>query len=90
MRREAKIATGIDPFDEAIPATVEWIDDLQKRLGWHDRSMAYLAAKATLHAFRDGLPPDEAVFLGGGAYRSSCTAPTTRAGTSRTSLCPLA
>jgi uncharacterized protein (DUF2267 family) len=59
------MATDIDEFDQTIPATLDWIDDLQGRLGWHDRSMTYGAMKATLHALRDALPADEAVFLGG-------------------------
>jgi len=59
------MATGINTFDEAIQATVDWVDDLQTRLGWHDRNMTYEAMKATLHGLRDALPADEAVFLGG-------------------------
>jgi uncharacterized protein (DUF2267 family) len=59
------MATGIDEFDQTISAALDWIDDLQGRLGWHDRSMTYGALKATLHGLRDALPADEAVFLGG-------------------------
>ena len=56
--------TGIREFDGAVRAAEEWIDDLTKRLGWHDREKAYSAFTATLHALRDGLPAHEAVFLG--------------------------
>lgn len=54
----------IREFDGAVRAAEEWIDDLTKRLGWHDREKAYSAFTATLHALRDGLPADEVVFLG--------------------------
>lgn len=64
MFRKPTSATGIELLDKEILASGEWIDDLRKRLGWHDKSMVYLALKAALHALRDGLPPDEAVFLG--------------------------
>lgn len=55
---------GIREFDNAVAAAEEWIDDLTKRLGWHDREKVYSAFVATLHALRDSLPAHEAVFLG--------------------------
>jgi uncharacterized protein (DUF2267 family) len=55
---------GIREFDGAAHAAEEWIDDLTRRLGWHDREKVYLAFVATLHALRDSLPVHEAVFLG--------------------------
>jgi uncharacterized protein (DUF2267 family) len=55
---------GIREFDGAAHAAEEWIDDLTRRLGWHDREKVYLAFFATLHALRDSLPVHEAVFLG--------------------------
>lgn len=51
-------------FDFAVKTANEWIDDLSARLGWQDRDKAYLALVTTLHALRDDLPPEEAVFLG--------------------------
>jgi uncharacterized protein (DUF2267 family) len=48
----------------AIHATEEWIDDLQQRLGWHDRNRAYSTFLATLHALRDVLGQKEAVYVG--------------------------
>jgi uncharacterized protein (DUF2267 family) len=48
----------------AVRATEEWIDDLQKRLGWHDRDRVYAALLATLHALRDVLAQKEAVYVG--------------------------
>ena len=56
--------TAIRDFSTAIRATDEWIDDLMRRLGWHDRERAYLALLAALHALRDSLPRDEAVYVG--------------------------
>src|SRR5579883_1947290 len=48
----------------AVRATEEWIDDLQQRLGWHDRERVYSALLATLHALRDVLAQKEAVYVG--------------------------
>lgn len=48
----------------AVRATEDWIDDLMRRLGWHDREQVYLALIATLHALRDCLARDEAVYVG--------------------------
>ena len=48
----------------AVSDTENWVDDLTHRLGWRDRERAYLAFLATLHALRDGLPRNEAVYFG--------------------------
>lgn len=48
----------------AVKMTQEWIDDLVRRLGWHDRERAYRVLLATLHALRDTLARDEAVYIG--------------------------
>lgn len=56
--------TALPQFDLAAQAAAQWIDDLDRRLGWLDRDKVYLALAATLHALRDSLPPQEAVFLG--------------------------
>ncbi|MFP3942561.1 MAG: DUF2267 domain-containing protein [Alphaproteobacteria bacterium] len=58
--------TGIPRIDDAPAAGEEWVANLQERLGWRDRGMAYTALLATLHALRDHLPADEAVTLGAG------------------------
>jgi uncharacterized protein (DUF2267 family) len=50
-------------IDAAIYETESWIDELTRRLGWHDREHAYRALLATLHALRDSLPRDEAIYL---------------------------
>lgn len=48
----------------AVSATEDWIDDLLRRLGWHDRERVYRVLLATLHALRDSLARDEAVYIG--------------------------
>jgi uncharacterized protein (DUF2267 family) len=58
------MTTAIPQLDLAAQAAADWINDLTRRLGWHDRDKAYLALIASLHALRDSLPPAEAVFLG--------------------------
>jgi uncharacterized protein (DUF2267 family) len=50
-------------LETAVHATEDWVDDLMRRLGWHDRERVYLALLAALHALRDVLGRDEAVFL---------------------------
>jgi uncharacterized protein (DUF2267 family) len=53
----------IQDLNAAVPAAEAWIAGLMQRLGWHDRSKAYSAMLATLHALRDCLPQDEAIYL---------------------------
>ena len=54
----------IKEFSIAVKAAEDWIDDLQRRLGWHDRRRAYDALLATLHPLRDSLTRDEAIYVG--------------------------
>jgi uncharacterized protein (DUF2267 family) len=54
----------IPDFNAAVQSAEEWLDDITKRLGWHDRARAYLALLAALHALRDCLERDEAIYLG--------------------------
>jgi len=56
--------TAIQDLNAAVHATEDWIDDLMGRLGWHDRERGYLALLAAMHALRDCLGRDEAVYLG--------------------------
>ena len=58
------IMTYIQDLNAAMRATEDWIDDLMRRLSWHDRERVYLALIASLHAVRDCLPRDEAVHVG--------------------------
>ncbi len=55
--------TAIVDIDAAVYETESWINELMRRLDWHDRERAYLALLATLHALRDSLPRDEAIYL---------------------------
>lgn len=56
--------TTISDLKAAVPAAEDWIDDLMRRLGWQDRARVYLALLATLHALRDCLARDEAIYIG--------------------------
>ena len=56
--------TAIHDLNAAVRATEDWIDDLMRRLGWHDRERVYTALLAALHALRDCVGRDEAVYLG--------------------------
>lgn len=56
--------TSLSDLETAVHATEDWVDDLMRRLSWHDRERVYLALLAALHALRDVLTRDEAVFLG--------------------------
>ncbi len=56
--------TAIQELNASVRATEDWVDDLMCRLGWHDRERGYLALLAALHALRDCLPRDEAVYVG--------------------------
>lgn len=48
----------------AVAATEAWVDDLMRALGWQDRQRAWSALLASLHALRDCLGHDEAVYAG--------------------------
>ena len=54
----------IKEFSTAVKADEDWIGDLQRRLGWHDRERAYRALLAALHPLRDSLTRDEAIYVG--------------------------
>ncbi|PBB95651.1 DUF2267 domain-containing protein [Mesorhizobium sp. WSM3862] len=51
-------------FTYALQATQNWVSDLAWRLRWQDRERVFLALIATLHALRDCLGRDEAVYMG--------------------------
>lgn len=57
------MTSGLD-LGTFLQATESWVDDLMQTLGWHDRHRAWLALLATLHALRDSLGRDEAVYVG--------------------------
>ena len=56
--------TTISDFNAGLPAAEDWLDDLTRRLGWQDRERVYRVFLATLHALRDCLGRDEAVYIG--------------------------
>ncbi|RWQ13524.1 DUF2267 domain-containing protein [Mesorhizobium sp.] len=51
-------------LNSTLQATQNWISDLMWRLRWQDRERVYRALIATLHALRDCLDRDEAVYMG--------------------------
>ncbi|BCG97409.1 MULTISPECIES: DUF2267 domain-containing protein [unclassified Mesorhizobium] len=51
-------------FNNALEVTQNWISDLMWRLGWDDRERVYQALIATLHALRDCLDCEHAVYMG--------------------------
>jgi uncharacterized protein (DUF2267 family) len=53
----------IGKLGESLAETESWISDLMQRLGWHDRNNVYAVLLGTLHALRDSLPRDEAVYV---------------------------
>jgi uncharacterized protein (DUF2267 family) len=56
--------TGLDVFDLTIQRTNSWLKDLMQELNWTDRRKTYLALRSALHALRDHLPMNDALFLG--------------------------
>jgi len=58
------MTTGLDVFDRTVQETNLWLKMLSERLRVEDRHLAYLALRATLHALRDRIGPQNAVHLG--------------------------
>jgi uncharacterized protein (DUF2267 family) len=56
--------TATQSVDAAARVTEDWIDDVVQRLGWRDRNRACLALTAGLHALRDCMHQNEAIYLG--------------------------
>jgi uncharacterized protein (DUF2267 family) len=56
--------TDMQKLGGALAETEKWIDDLMRRLDWHDRGKVYAALLGTLHGLRDSLPRDEAIYVG--------------------------
>ncbi len=55
--------TGLQVFDKTLQESNVWLKSLMDRLGTNDRDYAYAALKATLHALRDRIGPENAVHL---------------------------
>ncbi|WP_020629153.1 MULTISPECIES: DUF2267 domain-containing protein [Mesorhizobium] len=51
-------------LNHSLHATQDWIGDLARRLRWHDREQVYQVLMAALHALRDCLDRDQAVYMG--------------------------
>lgn len=64
QRERSSPLIGLPELDDALAESSGWFFDLEGRLGWQDRSKVYFGFIATLHALRDSLPVDEAVYLG--------------------------
>ena len=58
------MTTGLDVFDRTLQQTNLWLKDLMERLGTGDRKLACNVLKATLHALRDRIGPENAIHLG--------------------------
>ncbi len=52
-------AVGLEGLERTVHLTHVWINDLNDRLCWNDKSRAYRLLKAVLHAVRDWLEVDE-------------------------------
>ena len=57
-------ATGLSTFDTTVQETNLWLKGLMDRLTIEDRHLAYAGLRATLHALRDRIGPENAVHLG--------------------------
>ena len=60
----SSVMMAIAEFESAARSAQDWIDELERRLGWRDPEKACVALVATLHALRDSLPAHEAALLG--------------------------
>jgi uncharacterized protein (DUF2267 family) len=55
--------TGLPVFDTTVQETNLWLKAVMEGLHTDDRHLAYVALRATLHALRDRLGPENAVHL---------------------------
>lgn len=63
---DTEARTDVAQIDEAAGESADWLYDLEGRLKWRNRSKVFMALIATLHALRDALPVDDAIYLGAG------------------------
>lgn len=54
---------GLEGLERTVQLTHIWINDLNDRLYWNDKSRAYRLLKSVLHALRDWLELDESANL---------------------------
>lgn len=57
--------TGLQELDGAAAAAAEWLNELMRRLDWHDRENGWQGLVGALHGLRDSLPTEAAIHLGG-------------------------
>ena len=55
---------GLAIFDTTVQETNEWLKSLECHLGFGNRRASFSLLKATLHALRDRVGPENAVHLG--------------------------
>jgi len=58
------MSTGLPVFDKTVQEANLWLKAVMQAIGTEDREAAYGALKATLHALRDRIGPENAVHLG--------------------------
>ena len=56
-------AVGLEALDHTVQITHAWINDLDRKLGWDNKSRAYRLLKAVLHALRDCLQVNDSAHL---------------------------
>ena len=56
-------AVGLKALDHTVQITHVWINDLNRKLGWDNKSRAYHLLKAVLHALRDWLQVNDSAHL---------------------------
>lgn len=57
------MTTGSDVFDVTLQEANVWLEDLMERIGTRDPRLAYRVLRATLHALRDRIGPENATHL---------------------------
>lgn len=57
-------STGLDTFDRSVQEANIWLKELMAKLETDDRHVAYRALRASLHALRDRIGPENAVHFG--------------------------
>ena len=50
---------GLESLDHSVELTHSWINELDERLNWNNKSRSYRLLKVVMHALRDWLPVNE-------------------------------
>jgi uncharacterized protein (DUF2267 family) len=56
--------TGFEVLDATIQRSNAWLNELMQELNWTDRRQTYVAFRCVLHALRDHLSTEDAVYVG--------------------------